>query len=184
MFALAITGEPGVGKTTLLMKVVEFLKSKGINIYGFYCPEVREMGRRIGFRIIDIAKGTQGWLAIVPEKAIELGYDIRYMKRIGRYVVIENEAERVGKESLIYQQKGVLVIDEIGPMELSIGGLRKAIIRALYEATNILVILHRNMRDLEVINVLNKKGVEILKLTKQNRDRIYEEVLNKVIMKW
>jgi spore coat polysaccharide biosynthesis predicted glycosyltransferase SpsG len=40
------------------------------------------------------------------------------------------------------------------------------------------------MRDLEVINVLNKKGVEILKLTKQNRDRIYEEVLNKVIMKW
>jgi nucleoside-triphosphatase THEP1 len=38
MFALAITGEPGVGKTTLLMKVVEFLKSKGINIYGFYCP--------------------------------------------------------------------------------------------------------------------------------------------------
>jgi len=180
VIALAITGDPGVGKTTLLMKIVEFMRSRSIYVYGFYCPEVREIGKRIGFKIVDIARGTQGWLAVIPEKAIELGYDINNMKRVGKYVTIEGEAERIGRESLIRQQKGVLVIDEIGPMELSITGLRKAIIQALYEATDILVAIHRNMKDFEIINALNKKGVQILTLTKLNRNRIYEEVLNKV----
>jgi len=180
MIALAITGEPGVGKTTLLMRIIEFIKSEGIYVYGFYCPEVREMGRRIGFKIVNIATGAQGWLAIILEKAAELGYGVRYMKRLGKYVIIENEAERIGKESLMRQQEGVLAIDEIGPMELSIEGLRKAIIQALYEATNILVVLHRNMRDPDIINALNKKGVQIFRLTKLNRNKIYEEVLNNV----
>ncbi|MDK6027848.1 nucleoside-triphosphatase [Ignisphaera sp. 4213-co] len=181
MVAIAITGEPGVGKTTLLLKLVEYLRSMNVTVYGFYCPEVREGGKRIGFRIVDIAKNNQGWLALIPEKAIEMGYDIAFLKRIGRYVLINYEAEKVGREALKMQCKNcVLAIDEIGPMELSIEGLRREIIQAIKNCDHLLITLHRNMRDRDILKLLQSKNTEIITLTKFNRDKMFNEMVNKL----
>ncbi|MFN3268935.1 MAG: nucleoside-triphosphatase, partial [Zestosphaera sp.] len=43
-----ISGSPGVGKTTVFLRVIELLRSDGLKIGGFICPEVRRSGRRIG----------------------------------------------------------------------------------------------------------------------------------------
>ncbi|MEL9939839.1 MAG: NTPase [Ignisphaera sp.] len=181
MIRLAITGDPGVGKTTLLLKLVKYIASVGVSVYGFYCPEVREEGRRIGFKIVDIAKNSEGWLALVPEKAIEMGYNISVLKKIGRYVLIHDEAERIGKEALaLYDTSAVLVIDEIGPMELSIGGLREAIIKAIKLSSNLMVTIHRNMRDKEIWDLLHSKGVEIVVLTKMNRDKMFDTIIDRI----
>ena len=47
---LLLTGRPGVGKTTVIRKVVEAVHQERLG--GFYTEEVREHGRRRGFRAV------------------------------------------------------------------------------------------------------------------------------------
>ncbi|MCD6189718.1 MAG: NTPase, partial [Thermococcus sp.] len=60
-----ITGLPRVGKTTLVLKVAEELKSHNLRIGGFITQEVREKGRRVGFKIKALDTGEEGILAWV-----------------------------------------------------------------------------------------------------------------------
>lgn len=181
MISLAITGEPGVGKTTLLMRLLNMIRSEGIHVYGFFCPEVREEGKRIGFKIIDIATGAEGWLALTPEKARSLGYNTSmYRKFVGRYIVIEDEAERIGVAALSSAKEGFLAIDEIGPMELAVEKLRKAIIHALVSASNFIVVVHRNMKDSEILKILREKNTQWVIITRENRDSVYHELASRV----
>jgi nucleoside-triphosphatase len=59
--ALLLTGRPGVGKTTVIRAVVARLHGKA---GGFYTEEIRERGRRTGFRLVAL-DGTTGTLASV-----------------------------------------------------------------------------------------------------------------------
>jgi nucleoside-triphosphatase len=179
---VALTGRPGVGKSTIFMKVVQELNSLGYRIYGFYCPEVRESGKRIGFKIIDLHSKEYGWLALDLLKARQMGYEI-HGKRIGRYIVIESEAERIGVPALskALDEKSILGIDEIGPMELSINRLRLEIIRALKDAVKSIVVVHRNLNDVEIADVLKRKGFELISITEANRGYIYREIVKKFI---
>ncbi|XP_026949930.1 cancer-related nucleoside-triphosphatase isoform X1 [Sagmatias obliquidens] len=77
-----LTGPPGVGKTTLIQKVSEVLKSSGVPVDGFYTEEVRQGGRRIGFDVVTLS-GTRGPLS-------RIGSELPPGKReccVGQYVV-------------------------------------------------------------------------------------------------
>ncbi|MCS7110973.1 MAG: nucleoside-triphosphatase [Ignisphaera sp.] len=179
---VALTGRPGVGKSTVFMKIVEELSSLGYSVYGFYCPEVRERGRRIGFRIVDIASGESGWLALEASRAQQMGY-WTCRRRVGRYIVIEGEAERVGLASLSRDpgERGVLGIDEVGPMELLIDRLRLEILRALETAVRGVVVVHRSLGGAEVSALLRRRGFEIVNITEVNRGYIHREIVKKFI---
>lgn len=177
---IAVTGRPGVGKSTVFNKVVDVLKAHGFIFYGFYCPEVREGGTRVGFRIVDISTGESGWLALAIDKAPKLGYKVSG-RRIGRYVVIEDEAARIGINALMRStsgKKAILGIDEIGPMELSIPMLRREIIRKLSEAEKALVVVHRNLNDREIIEILRRQNTKMYTVTEDNRDKLYSILVN------
>ncbi|XP_017532718.1 cancer-related nucleoside-triphosphatase isoform X3 [Manis javanica] len=77
-----LTGPPGVGKTTLIQKASEVLKSSGIPVDGFYTEEVRQGGRRIGFDVVTLS-GPRGLLSRV---GLELLPGKREC-RVGQYVV-------------------------------------------------------------------------------------------------
>jgi len=49
---LLVTGLPGVGKTTLIKKLAEALKS--LHPVGFYTEEIREEGERKGFELVSL----------------------------------------------------------------------------------------------------------------------------------
>nr|AFK41625.1 unknown [Lotus japonicus] len=51
-----VTGPPGVGKSTLIMRVFEALKSSNPNlkVQGFYTREVRSAGERVGFEVVTL----------------------------------------------------------------------------------------------------------------------------------
>ncbi|KAK9109503.1 hypothetical protein Sjap_017563 [Stephania japonica] len=59
-----VTGPPGIGKTTLVMKVLDTLSSTNPNlkIHGFYSSEVREGSERVGFEVVTV-DGKKGSLA-------------------------------------------------------------------------------------------------------------------------
>lgn len=180
---VVITGRPGVGKSTVFSRVINTLKQTGFVFYGFYCPEVRERGSRVGFKIVNLYSGEFGWLALTVNKAIELGYNIKG-KRIGKYVVVEDEAARVGLNALRMFKNDVnsiLGIDEIGPMELSIQVLREEIIKSISYASKALLVIHRNLSDNDIITLLRKKNAKIFTVTEGNRDTLPSILINELI---
>ncbi len=178
---IVITGRPGVGKSTVFSKVISKLKSLGLSVYGFYCPEVREGFRRIGFKIIDIYTNDQGWLAISIDKAIQIGIT-KQLKRIGKYLVVYNEARTIGVNALrrsYSDPNGILGIDEIGPMELSIGELRREIILAIMKSNRALLVVHKNLGDRDIINILKKRNAIFYTILESNREFIHDEIAEK-----
>jgi len=49
---LLLTGNPGVGKTTLIRALTERLEE--VTCAGFYTEEKRQRGQRVGFRVITL----------------------------------------------------------------------------------------------------------------------------------
>ena len=65
---MLLTGSPGVGKTSVLLRIVESLKAKGYSVGGMVSREVRVGRDRVGFEILDLNTGRKGWLAHVAQK--------------------------------------------------------------------------------------------------------------------
>lgn len=136
---LGITGRPRVGKSTFFSRVVEELRRRGCSVGGFMAPEVRSGGRRIGFKIVAIDTGEEGFLARVGVS--------RGGPRIGRYVVGVSDVMRVAVPAILRALEGskVIAIDEIGPMELVVPELEEAITKALSSGKPYVVVYHRRL---------------------------------------
>ena len=165
---VVITGRPGVGKTTLFRRVVEELRARGYRVEGFACPEVREAGRRIGFRIVSLDGSLEAWLARID------GCD---GPRVGRYRVCR-EAERVAQEAVAraLREADAIGIDEIGPMELRTPGIRRAILEALNSGKPGIYVAHARLNDPEILPLLKKYG-RWFTVTLENRNTLPPLVL-------
>ena len=177
---MLITGRPGVGKTTVFMKVLNIVREKGLRVAGFMCPEVRERGTRIGFRIVDIRSGEQGWLALRADMLTRFGK--RGTLRIGRYIVVEDDALRVGLRALDELDRiDLLAIDELGPMELSLPKLRSAIVNAIKRIPRGILVVHRKFNDLQIWEELRGHGYKLFVVDVANRDRLPIEVAKYIL---
>ena len=70
-----ITGKPGVGKTTLVQKIINRMGS--VNMAGFYTSEIRSTGSRLGFEL----QGLNGEFRTLAHVNIDS------RQRVGRYGV-------------------------------------------------------------------------------------------------
>ena len=86
---LVITGEPRVGKSTLLLKVASNLRDVGVNLYALIAREIRVNGIRRGFEFIDLITNSTINLALVKDHS-----DVDYGISIGRYMVDINGCKR------------------------------------------------------------------------------------------
>ncbi|MGD8758720.1 MAG: NTPase [Anaerolineales bacterium] len=163
--AILLTGAPGSGKTTAIMHVLDRLeRSRG----GFYTQEIREGGRRTGFRLITL-DGRQGTMAHVR---------IGGRPRVGRYGVDLAVVEGLGAESIerAIAARHLVVIDEIGPMELFSQRFRAAVIQALESESQILgSIVRRSIPFADAIKA--RAGVELIEIVRSNREEIVARVL-------
>jgi nucleoside-triphosphatase len=77
MTILAITGDPGIGKSMVIMYVAEELKKRSLKVGGIISKEVRSNNTRIGFEFIDLTTNERMTLASTVGNG----------PRVGRYVV-------------------------------------------------------------------------------------------------
>ena len=158
-----LTGLPGSGKSTVLMKVIEKLRKKGLKIGGVITPEMRVRGKRIGFKVIDVYSGEEGILASVERKT---------GPRVGKYRVDIEDFERVALKALDFAMKecDVIAIDEIGKMELFSKTFKEKIDELLTQDKPTICVLHRNL-----VGKYKEFG-KVVWITPENREKLSEEL--------
>jgi len=162
---LLVAGKAGVGKTTLVERVVERLRGS-LRLAGFTTTEMRNSaGERLGFSIITV-DGRQAELARVG---------VRSPVRVGRYGVNLEEFERLALPQLARRDVDLIAMDEIGKMECSSGRFRRAVEDVLDAPVNVLATL--GVSRLPFFQALrDRPDVELLALTERNRDALVAEI--------
>ncbi len=164
-----ITGPPGVGKSTVISRVILRLKSAGIIVGGCTTSEKRDKGVRIGFGIRDLTDGSTGELASAESR---LG------PKIGRYRVNLRDLAEIGAKGLLKAATSseLIVIDEVGPMELVSPEFRRGVAACLASGKPMLVVLHERLDD-DLLNTIREKANEAHSLTVENRDEVVEHLV-------
>ena len=111
-----LTGQPGVGKTSLIKQAIAETR---VGAGGFYTEEIRERGTRQGFRLVTL-DGQSAVLAHV---------DIGSPYRVSKYGVDIDSLNKVGVSALqrAARQCDLVVIDEVGKMELFSADFKSAV---------------------------------------------------------
>ncbi len=164
-----VTGRPGVGKTTLVERVVRRLTRP---VRGFITREVRRAGRRMGF-VVETFSGRRAWLARV-------GRGGRF--RVGRYRVDLDAFEEVVLPELDLSdaaRETLVVLDEIGPMELFSNAFRQALRRIFDGPWDVLAtVVQRPHPFADALKA--RPDVVLLTVTRENREALVEEVARRL----
>jgi nucleoside-triphosphatase len=169
---LLLTGRPGSGKTTALRRVVAAL---GERAGGFYTQESRAGGRRTGFELVTL-DGERALLATKDRDAV-----LARPAPFGRYRVDLEAIEGLGVPALLgaLERGQVVVVDEIGPMEILSPRFREAILRILEgEAAVVGTIVQRPQPFADRVKAHPR--VRVRTLTAENRDELPVEITREI----
>ncbi len=166
---ILLTGNPGTGKTTAIRQIVARL---GGEAGGFYTEETRAGGVRQGFRLVTL-DGREGILAHV---------NLQGRPRIGKYGVDRATLEAVGVGSIraAVARGALVVIDEIGPMELLSEAFQAAVLAALDSRSPVLGTIVKRPHPF-ADRIKARPDVTVLELTRQNRDDLIDRVVEMIV---
>ena len=162
---ILITGNPGVGKTTLIQNIISRLN---ISAGGFYTAEVRdENGKRWGFKIISL-DGREDVLASV---------EIISSNRVSKYGVDVAAIDRIGVTSIrnALSRSEMIVIDEIGRMELVSRQFRDIVMEALDSPKPVLGTIAIKSTNIAK-KIKERQDSKVIKLTRANFSEIATHV--------
>ena len=161
---ILVTGPPGSGKTTLVLRVLELLR--GRHFTGFYTEELRGRAGRSGFQLVTLDGRTARLATVggVPGP------------RVGRYTVHLPALEAVC-EDVLEPRPGIdlVVIDEVGKMECLSPAFVRSARRVLYGPVPVLGTVAVAGGGF-IAEAKRLAGVEVIPLSRENRERLPGEV--------
>jgi nucleoside-triphosphatase len=166
---ILLEGRPGSGKTTLARRVVAGLREHDIPVTGFTTEEIREAGTRVGFAI-ETVDGERGTLAHV---------DLPGPPRVGKYGVDLDALERLAIPALRRTAGTLVVIDELGKMELASRLFRDAVEELFASDAAVVATVHA-FRHKFTDALKARPDVERLQVTAANRDDLARVLVRKL----
>ena len=167
---ILLTAPPATGKTTAIQRIIDSLGA--MNCDGFYTQEVINIeGQRTGF-VCNTLSGMHSKLA-------DISFESEV--RVGQYGVditgFEGVAINTLEESL--RTKKILIVDELGPMQLVSEKFRKALSIVMDSEKTVVGTIFYSQHP-AVDEIKKRKNVELIELTVENRDYIANEIVVKV----
>jgi nucleoside-triphosphatase len=164
---ILLEGRPGSGKTTVVARLLDLLRARGVTLAGFVTHEVRERGRRVGFEL-ETVDGRRAMLAHV---------DFDGPPRVGRYGVDLAAFERLALPTLEAPRLGrVVVIDELGKMELASPPFREAVARIFDSDADVVATVHVFAHPF-TDGLKRRADVERVRLMPSNRGELPDRLL-------
>ncbi len=160
---IAVTGPPGIGKSTLVAKVT---KVAGMRVGGVLARDKRYKDRRIGFELLDLASGAMGMLADEAGSGPQLG----------KYRVHLEDLDGIGALAVENALKcELIVVDEVGPMELSSRRFVSAVETAIASSRPMLMVLpewsnHRLAKKI-------RSTFRVITVTQENREALVDDIV-------
>jgi nucleoside-triphosphatase len=169
-----VTGPPGSGKTSVVERVIKILSDRNLKAGGLYCPEIREKGERLGFKIVDIATGETKILAHVNQPD---------GPKVSKYRVNVRNVDEMSGKAIERALKGsdFIVIDEIAPMEVHSSGFREFVIKALDSDKPLLAVIHQRTSTGFIGKVKSRADVMIFEVNPSNRDRLPDKLAEMIL---
>jgi nucleoside-triphosphatase len=179
---LLLEGRPGSGKTTAVARLVALLRRERLAVTGFLTRELRERGERVGFTL-ETLDGRRGILAHVSVRGgprVER-YGVTHHDlgpRVERYGVTHHDLERLAIPAL-RAHADVVVVDELGKMELTSAALRDAVIALLDRPIALVATVHARP-DPFTDQLKRRPCVAVLRLTRSNRDDLPADIARRL----
>jgi nucleoside-triphosphatase len=165
---LLVTGLPGVGKTILIKKLAEALKS--LHPAGFYTEEIREGGERKGFDLVSL-EGKRGLLS---------HRGIRSPHRVGQYKVdVRGFEDFLDSISFFNPVARLIIIDEIGKMECLCDQFIKLLEKILDSDKCVIATIALKGTGL-IEKIKKRQDIRLFEITQKNRDALFSEILKEV----
>jgi nucleoside-triphosphatase len=154
-----------VGKTTLVQKIIKRMVS--VNMAGFCTSEIRGRGSRWGFEL----QGLNGGRRTLAHVEIESQH------RVGRYGVDKDGFEKfLATLDLLNPCVELIVIDEIGKMELFSNRFRNLVCDALNADKQVLATIPLKGNDF-IRKIKLRNDIHLMEVTHANRDRLPEAIV-------
>ena len=159
-----LSGQPGTGKTRIIKQAIAEMKGKA---GGFYTEEIRSQGVRQGFKLVTL----EGQTAVMAHINFHSPY------RVSKYGVDVDSLDRVGVSALnqARQECDLVVIDEIGKMELFSAKFREAVLNILNSGKRLLgtIMLSPNPY---ADDIKRQPQVIVVTVTRTNHQQVLEEL--------
>ncbi len=164
-----LTGPVDSGKTTFLKRVIEELKKQKVKMDGFLSEGIVEGQEKIGYDLVDLGVGKS-----IPfiRKSGQQDW-----QRIGPYFFIPEGLSRAKMIILQSREADILVVDEIGPLELSGQGVWDALEHVVFQRLqNYLFVLRREILE-DFLKMVGKIEVKIFDIKEKDAfPRLLEEI--------
>ncbi len=162
---LFITGNPGCGKTTLIKEIFSLYPKK---LGGFYTEEIIENNSRAGF----LLKTFEGDSQIFAHKKIQSPYKLK------KYKVDLDCLELLGLSAMekAVESGKIVVIDEIGSMEVLSEKFRKRIYELLLSPSKVIATIRLKSKPF-TDEIKNLPDSRTFVLTRNN----YHQIKTKII---
>ena len=170
MTIIVLTGAPGVGKTTAVIRVTRALKERGIKVGGIVSRELRTNNMRIGFEFIDLTTNDRNVLASITGNG----------PKVGKYFVnlagCRFAAERLTNA---IRNSEVIICDEIGPMELKSRDFIDSVKDLLDADKKVIVVVHQKLQHLLIDEFRNKSSL-LINVDLENREKVNQILLDRL----
>jgi nucleoside-triphosphatase len=167
---IGITGLPNAGKTQALIKVIEMLEESEQSVGGMITEPITKKNRRLGFYIVD-------WMTKEKDVLAHVDFDSKVI--VGRYKVNIDALERIGVNAIenAGAECDIIIIDEVGRMEVESERFVDAVKKVLEEDKPLILTLHKKSRNPLLQDIRRRDDVRILEVTPINRNLLPYKII-------